>query len=115
MIATLILWFVYALFLKVAIALATDVNGRTNTLGRAFFTAAILSLGQGLLATVGGLLLTLWPLVWLFIIKRSYGIGWLRAILVWLCLVLLAAALVFLLLVPLGVVTAAGQVLSLTL
>lgn len=115
MAATLILWFVYAVFLKVAIGVATSVDARTNSLGRAFLTAAVLSLGQGVLAAVGGILLLLWPIAWLFIIKSSYGIGWGRAILVWLALVAMAIALVLTLLVPLGLMAAAGGALSLTL
>lgn len=109
MLPTLILWLVYAVFLKLAVGLATDVDARTNSLGRAFVTAAVLSLGQGLLAKVGGIVLLLWPLAWLFIIKQSYAIGWFRSILVWLSLVLLAIAVVFLLLIPLGLM-AAGSV-----
>lgn len=115
MIPTLILWLVYALFLKLAIAFATDVDARTNSLGRAFLTAAVLSLGHGLLAKIGGIVLLLWPIAWLFIIKRSYDIGWGRAILVWLALVLIAIAVVFALLIPLGLMAAAGSVLSLSL
>lgn len=115
MIPTLILWLVYALFLKLAIAFATDVDARTNSLGRAFLTAAVLSLGHGLLAKVGGIVLLLWPIAWLFIIKRSYDIGWGRAILVWLALVVIAIAVVFALLIPLGLMAAAGSVLSLSL
>jgi hypothetical protein len=115
MLSTLILWFLYAVFLKVAIGVATDVDARTNSLGRAFLTAAVLSLGQGLLATVGGIVLLLWPIAWLFIIKRSYSIGWGRSILVWLALVLMAIAVIFILLIPLGLMAAAGGVLSLSL
>ncbi|MCA9648374.1 MAG: hypothetical protein H6712_06405 [Myxococcales bacterium] len=112
MAGTLILWLVYAVFLKLAIGLATAVDPRTNSLGRAFVTAAVLSAGQGLLALVGGPLLLLWPLAWLLIIKSSYGIGWGRAILVWLALVVIAVILVITLLVPLGLM--AGGVLLLT-
>jgi hypothetical protein len=115
MFATVILWFVYAVFLKLAIGLATDVDGRTNSLGRAFITAAVLSIGQGLLAKVGGIVLLLWPIAWLFIIKRSYDIGWGRSILVWLALVVIAIAVVFLLLVPLGLVAVAGGIIGLSL
>ena len=111
MLPTLILWLVYAVFLKLAVGIATDVDPRTNSLGRAFVTAALLSIGQGLLAKVGGVVLLLWPIAWLFIIKRLYEIGWGRAILVWLALVLLAFAVVFLLLIPLGLL-AAGSVLA---
>ena len=93
-------------------AIATAVDPRTNSLGRAFVTAAVLSAGQGLLALVGGPLLLLWPLAWLLIIKSSYGIGWGRAILVWLALVVIAVILVITLLVPLGLM--AGGVLLLT-
>lgn len=114
MAATLILWFVYAVFLKVAIGIATSVDHRVNTLGRAFVTAAVLSLGQGLLSMVGGILLLLWPIAWLFIIKSTYGIGWIRAILVWLALVAMAVALMLTLLIPLGLMAAAGGVLSLS-
>lgn len=113
MLPTLILWFVYAVFLKLAIGLATDVDARTNSLGRAFLTAAVLSLGQGLLATVGGIVLLLWPVAWLFIIKRSYGIGWGRSILVWLALVAIAFVLIMVLLVPLGLMAAVGSTLVL--
>lgn len=115
MFATLILWFCYAVFLKVAIGVATDVDSRTNSLGRAFITAAVLSLGQGLLAKVGGVVLMLWPIVWLFIIKSAYEIGWGRSILVWIALVAMAIALVFVLLIPLGLMATAGSVLSLSL
>lgn len=108
MLSTLVLWLVYAVFLKLAIGLATDVDGRTNSLGRAFVTAAVLSVGQGLLAKVGGIVLLLWPIAWLFIIKRSYDIGWGRSILVWLALVLMAFAVIFFLLVPLGLMAAVG-------
>lgn len=111
MFATLILWFFYAVFLKVAIGVATDVDPRTNSLGRAFLTAAVLSLGQGLLTGIGGILLLLWPIVWLFIIKRSYEIGWGRSILVWLALVAMTIALVFALLIPLGLMAAVGGAL----
>jgi len=114
MLPTLILWFVYAVFLKVAIGVATDVRTDKNSLGRAFFTAAVLSLGQGLLSLVGGFLLVLWPLAWLFIIKRSYEIGWGRAIVVWLALVAMTIALVLTLLIPLGLIAATSGVLSLT-
>ena len=113
MAGTLILWLVYAVFLKLAIGLATAVDPRTNSLGRAFVTAAVLSAGQGLLALVGGPLLLLWPLAWLLIIKSSYGIGWGRAILVWLAsAAIIAVILVITLLVPLGLM--AGGVLLLT-
>jgi hypothetical protein len=114
MLPTLILWLVYAVFLKLAVGLATDVDTRINSLGRAFVTAAVLSIGQGLLAKVGGLVLMLWPIAWLFIIKHTYDIGWWRSILVWLALVLIAAAVVFLLLIPLGFATAA-TVIGLTI
>jgi hypothetical protein len=115
MLSTLVLWLLYAVFLKVAVGVATDVDARTNSLGRAFVTAAVLSIGQGLLAKVGGILLLLWPIAWLFIIKRSYEIGWGRSILVWLALVLMAIAVVFLLLIPLGLMAAVGGALVLTL
>ena len=69
-------------------------------------------LGSARLALVGGPLLLLWPLAWLLIIKSSYGIGWGRAILVWLALVVIAVILVITLLVPLGLM--AGGVLLLT-
>jgi len=115
MLPTLISWFVYALFLKLAVALATDVDARTNSLGRAFLTAAVLSLGQGLLFEMSGILAMLWPIAWLFIIKRAYGIGWGRSILVWLALVLIGIALVMALLVPLGLMAATGGALSLAL
>lgn len=115
MFATVILWFVYAIFLKLAIGLATDVDTRTNSLGRAFVTAAVLSIGHGLLAKVGGIVLLLWPIAWLFIIKRSYDIGWGRSMLVWMALVLLAIAVVFLLLIPLGLVAVAGGIIGLSL
>ena len=115
LVPTLILWLVYAIFLKLAVAFATNVDARTNSLGRAFVTAAVLSLGQGLLAKVGGLVLLLWPIAWLFIIKHAYDIGWGRSILVWLALVLLALAVVFFLLVPLGLMAAVGGVFALTL
>jgi hypothetical protein len=113
MLPTLILWLVYAVFLKLAVGLATDVDARANSLGRAFVTAAVLSIGQGLLAKVGGIVLLLWPIAWLFIIKQSYEIGWFRSILVWLSLVLLAIAVVFLLLIPLGLMAAGTVVLAL--
>jgi len=112
MISTLILWFVYAVFLKVAIGVATDVDSRTNTLGRAFLTAAVLSLGQGAVATVSAVLVTLWPIVWLFIIKQSYGIGWFRSIVVWLALVAMAFAVVMLFLIPFGLIAATGGAFS---
>lgn len=115
MLSTLILWLVYAVFLKLAVGLATDVDARTNSLGRAFVTAAVLSVGQGLLAKVGGVLLLLWPIAWLFIIKQAYEIGWGRSILVWLALVAIGIAVVFLLLIPLGLLTAAGSVFALSL
>ena len=114
MIPTLILWLVYAVFLKVAIAIATDVDPATNSIGRGFLTAAVLSLGQLLLSKVGGIVLILWPIAWLFIIKQSYGIGWGRSILVWLALVLISVAVVFVLLVPLGLMAAAGGALVLS-
>jgi hypothetical protein len=113
MLSTLVLWLVYAVFLKLAIGLATDVDARTNSLGRAFVTAAVLSVGQGLLAKVGGIVLLLWPIAWLFIIKRSYDIGWGRSILVWLALVLMAFAVIMFLLVPLGLMAAVGVGLAL--
>jgi hypothetical protein len=106
MISTLVLWLVYAVFLKLAIGVATDVGPANNGLGRAFVTAAVLSIGQGLLANVGGLVLLLWPIAWLFIIKRSYDIGWGRAVLVWLALVALWFTVAVLLLIPLGLVAA---------
>lgn len=115
MLSTLVLWLVYAVFLKLAIGLATDVDARTNSLGRAFVTAAVLSLGHGLLAKVGGIVLLLWPIAWLFVIKHSYAIGWFRSILVWLSLVLIAIAVVFLVLVPLGLLVVAGGSLALAL
>lgn len=115
MLPTLILWLVYAVFLKLAVGLATDVAPRNNSLGRAFLTAAVLSIGQGLLAKVGGVVLLLWPIAWLFIIKQAYEIGWGRSILVWLALVLLAFAVVFLLLIPLGLMAAAGSLLVFSL
>lgn len=115
MLGTLVLWLVYAVFLKLAVAFATHVDPRTNSLGRAFVTAAVLSLGQGLLAKVGGTVLLLWPIAWLFIIKHAYDIGWGRSILVWLALVALAFAVVFLLLVPLGLAAAVGGAIALSL
>jgi hypothetical protein len=115
MLPTLILWLVYAVFLKLAIGVATHVDARTNNLGRAFVTAAVLSIGQGLLAKVGGIVLLLWPIAWLFIIKHTYDIGWGRSILVWLALVAMAFAVVFLLLVPLGLMAAVGGIIGLSL
>jgi len=114
MLPTLILWLVYAVFLKLAVGFATDVDTRTNSLGRAFLTAAVLSIGQGLLAKVGGIVLMLWPIAWLFIIKSAYDIGWGRSILVWLALVVIAFAVVFLLLVPLGLAAVVGGVIALS-
>lgn len=115
MISTLVLWLVYAVFLKLAIGVATDVDARINSLGRAFVTAAVLSIGQGLLAKVGGILLLVWPIAWLFIIKRAYDIGWGRSVLVWLALVAIGIAVVFLLLIPLGLMAAVGSVLAFSL
>lgn len=107
MIATLLAWFVYAVFIKVAVGLATDVDPRANSLGRAFATAAVLSIGHALAAKVGAIVVMLWPILWLFILKRMYEIGWGRAILVWLALVGIAIALVLFVLVPMGLLTAA--------
>jgi len=115
MLGTLVLWLVYAVFLKVAIGVATHVDHRTNSLGRAFVTAAVLSLGGGLLAKVGGIMLMLWPIAWLFIIKTAYDIGWGRSILVWLALVAMAVAVVFLVLIPLGLMVATGSAFALAL
>lgn len=106
MIATLLAWFVYAVFIKIAVGLATDVDSRANSLGRAFATAAVLSVGHALALKLGAVVAMLWPILWLFILKRMYEIGWGRAILVWLALVAIGVALVFLVLVPLGLLTA---------
>ena|SRR5688572_5856099 len=107
MLGTLLAWFVYAVFIKLAVGIATDVNPRANSLGRAFATAAVLSIGQGLAVHLGAtFLLVVWPIVWLFILKHMYEIGWGRAILVWIALVALAIALVFFVLVPLGLMSA---------
>jgi hypothetical protein len=100
MFGTLIAWLVYALFLKIAIAVATDLDRSKNSLGRAFVTAAFLSLAHGLFAYFGSIFVWLWPLVWLVILKRAYEIGWGRAILVWLALVGIAVGLLLLVLVP---------------
>ena len=88
------------------IGLATDVDPRANSLGRAFATAAVLSVGHALALKLGTVVVFLWPVFWLFILKRMYEIGWGRAILVWIALVGIAIALVFLVLVPLGLLTA---------
>jgi len=107
MLSTIVAWLIYALFIKIAIGIATNVDGQTNTLGRAFSTAAILSVSQTLVAKLGiGLLVMLWPIAWLLIIKRMYDIGWWRAIGVWLALVAIAIALTLLVLVPLGLASA---------
>lgn len=109
MLGTLFLWFLYAIVLKVAIGVATDVTAQRNSLTRAFLTAGVLSLGHALFATLGPLWM-LWPLAWLFVLKSVYEIGWGRAILVWLALVAMTIALVTLVLVPLGL--AAGLSLA---
>jgi hypothetical protein len=106
MFGTLVAWLIYALFIKIAIGLATEVDARENSLGRAFVTAAVLSLGHTLMAKLGAIFMMLWPIAWLLIIKRMYDIGWWRAIGVWLALVVIAIALAMLVLIPLGLASA---------
>jgi hypothetical protein len=106
MVATLVIWLVYAVFLKVAIGVATDVAGHRNTIGRAFVTAAMLSLSLTAALGFGPLALMLWPILWLLVVKSMYDIGWFRAILVWCMLVVLAVGLVFFVLIPLGLISA---------
>ena len=106
MLGTLVAWLIYAFFIKLAVGFATDVDRQTNSMGRAFATAAILSVGHTLMAKVGAIFVLLWPVLWLFILKRMYEIGWGRAVLVWLSLVLIAFALALLVLVPLGLASA---------
>ncbi len=101
MVGTLITWLLYALILKAAVALATDVSRERNSVARAFVTAGVLSLGQAAVAVLGPLWI-LWPVLWLFIIKSVYEIGWWRALLVWLALIVIGMAVVLLILVPMG-------------
>ena len=101
MLGTLLVWFLYAVFLKVAIGVATDVTPERNSLTRAFVTAGVLSLGQAAFAALGPLWIV-WPLLWLFILKSVYEIGWARAFFVWLMLIAMAVALILFVLVPLG-------------
>jgi hypothetical protein len=106
MFGTIVAWLIYALFIKIAVGLATDVDSRNNSLGRAFVTAAVLSLGHAIVAHLGSIFVLLWPIAWLLILKRMYEIGWGRAILVWLALIAIAVALALLVLVPLGLASA---------
>ncbi|MEM6994447.1 MAG: hypothetical protein AAF721_28285 [Myxococcota bacterium] len=101
MLGTFLVWLLYAVFLKVAIGVATDVSPQENSLLRAFLTAGVLSIGQAAVTFLGPVWI-LWPILWLFVIKSVYSIGWGRAFLVWLALMVMGAALVMLVLVPLG-------------
>ena len=101
MFGTLIVWFLFAVILKVAIGVATAVPAQRNSVSRAFVTTGVLSLGHAVFSAAGPLWL-LWPLIWLFILKSAYEIGWGRAVLVWLALMAIGAALVMLVLVPFG-------------
>ena len=101
MLGTLFAWLLYAVFLKVAIGVATDVSAERNSLMRAFVTAGILSVSSAAMSILGPFAI-LWPIAWLFILKSVYDIGWWRAFLVWLALVLISVLLVVFVLVPLG-------------
>jgi hypothetical protein len=112
---TLVLWLVYAVFLKVSVAIVGGSREGDNGIVRAFFTAAILAAttavaersgapGIGLVAAIAG-----WAAV-----RYIYDIGWIRAALVFVTLWLLRALVVMFVLVPLGLAAAAGLLVVLT-
>ncbi len=111
MLGTLIVWLVAAFVLHFAVRLTGPVSSDRASFGTAFVATALLSIVGGFVTETGSLVLALaWPVLWLLILKTIYGIGWLRAIGVWLATVAISVALALLVLAPLGL---AGALLAL--
>jgi hypothetical protein len=110
---TLILWAISAAILHVAVSLTGRVADQKGTYFNAFATTAVLSFAGWFFAWVDVWILSLlWPVAWLFVLKSMYGIGWLRAILIWVVLVGVMVLLSMFVLVPLGLVGAGFALLA---
>lgn len=104
MIGYLVQWAVAAVFLMFAVRITGRVKPERDTFGTAFLTSALLTIVGFFVEQAGvGLLRIAWPIIWLFVLKSMYGIGWLRAIGVAILLFVTLAVVTMLLLVPLGI------------
>ena len=109
MIEALISFAFYGFLLKLAIGLVGQARPSMNSFGRAFIVAALLSITGTALSTLHlpfhGLLAVI---LWLFIVRTAYEIGWGRAAIVAVALALLKVVLTVFVLVPLGLVAVAA-------
>lgn len=113
MTGTLILWAVSALLLHVAVRFTGPVDPERGTYLNAIFTTAILQLVGFAVGALDSVLLSLgWPVVWLFILKSMYGIGWMRAIGIWIVIALAMFALMAFILLPFGLIGAGFALLA---
>jgi hypothetical protein len=99
----LIQWAITAFFLMFAVRLTGPVRADRNTFGTAFATSALLAVvGFFVDRAEVGLLSLAWPVIWLWLLKSMYGIGWLRAFGVAIMLFTILIVTTLVLLVPMG-------------
>jgi len=107
MVSMLILCFFSGLVLYFA-SMVVGIGGERNTIGRAFMAAVALHVVGYVVALADIWVISLlWPILWLYVFKTIYDIGWLRAFGVGCVTIVLAVLLVMFVLVPLGLSAAA--------